>query len=287
MDPARASTTAGMRSPSVTVLMGVYNGLPRLEHAIRSIQEQTLQDFEFLIIDDGSTDGSARLIQQFAGADSRIRLISHAANRGLGAVLNQGVAAARGALIARMDADDFSLPERLERQVDYFRQHPGTDVVGSYALDVDARGRRVRERRVPVDHQRIVELVWSNPFIHTTVMFRRDAVLRVGSYAARLQRRQDYDLWFRCVRAGLQLANIPETLVHYHFSDETMRRNNIRAMVDQVGIGLRGCRLVRAPLHAYAATCLPLLEAALPCALRTRFVAFKSRIDPRTVGQAR
>ena len=276
MDPARDLTTAGSWSPSVTVLMGVYNGLPRLEHAIRSIQEQTLRDFEFLIIDDGSTDGSARLVQQLAGADSRIRLITHAENRGLGAVLNEGVAEARGKLVARMDADDYSLPERLERQVDYFRQHPGTNVVGSYALDVDARGQPVRERRVPVDHQTIVDLVWSNPFIHTTVMFRREAVLRVGSYAARLQRGQDYDLWFRCVHAGLQLANIPETLVHYHFSEETMRRKNIRAMVDQVRIGLRGCRLVRAPLHAYAATCLPLFEAILPTPLRSKFVAFKS-----------
>jgi len=286
MDSAR-DFAAGTRSPPVTVLMGVYNGLPRLEHAIGSIQQQTLGDFEFLIIDDGSSDGSGRVIRRLADADTRIRLISHATNRGLGAMLNQGVLEARGALIARMDADDFSLPERLERQVEYFRQHPGTDVVGSYALDVDARGHRIRERRVPVAHERIVDLVWSNPFIHTTVMFRREAVLRVGSYAAHLQRRQDYDLWFRCVRAGLQLANIPEALVHYHFSDETMRRNNVRAMFDQVRIGLRGCRLVGAPLHAYAATCLPLLEAALPTPLRTRFVAFKSRIDPRTVGQAR
>jgi hypothetical protein len=113
-------------------------------------------------------------------------------------------------------------------------------------------------------------------------MFRREAVLRAGSYSAHLQRRQDYDLWFRCVRAGLRLANIPEPLVRYHFSDETMRRNNVGATFDQVRIGLRGCRLVRAPLHAYAATCLPLFEAALPTPLRARFIAIKSRIDPRT-----
>jgi glycosyltransferase involved in cell wall biosynthesis len=282
---ALSTPVAAMRPPPVTVLMGVFNGLPRLERAIASIRQQTLRDFEFLIIDDGSTDGSGAVIERLATCDPRIRIISHPRNRGLGAVLNEGVAAARGALVARMDADDVSLPERLERQVEFFRRHPETDVLGSYALDVDAEGRKVRERRVPTAHDRIVDLVWSNPFIHTTVMFRRDAVLRAGSYSARLQRRQDYDLWFRCVRAGLRLANIPEPLVHYHFSDETMRRNNVGATFDQVRIGLRGCRLVRAPLHAYAATCLPLLEAALPTSLRSRFIAIKSRIDPRTARQ--
>jgi glycosyltransferase involved in cell wall biosynthesis len=279
---AMSTPVAAPRPPPVTVLMGVFNGLPHLERAIVSIQQQTLADFEFLVIDDGSTDGSGALLERLASDDRRLRIISHARNRGLGAVLNDGVAAARGALVARMDADDISLPTRLERQVEFFRLHPETDVVGSYALDVDAAGREVRERRVPTSHDRIVELVWSNPFIHTTVMFRREAVLRAGSYAAHLQRRQDYDLWFRCVRAGLRLANIPESLVRYHYSDETMRRNTVSATFDQVRIGLRGCRLVRAPLHAYAGTCLPLLEAALPPSLRSRFIALKSRIDPRT-----
>jgi glycosyltransferase involved in cell wall biosynthesis len=273
---------AATRTPSVTVLMGVYNGLPRLEHALRSVLNQTFDDFEFLIIDDGSTDGSGELLRQVASEDARVRLVSLASNRGLGAVLNKGVAAARGALVARMDADDVSLPERLERQVAFFRDNPEVDVVGSFALDVDGDGRSIRERRVPIAHDRIVELVWSNPFIHTTVMFRRNAILRVGSYAAELQRRQDYDLWFRCVRGGLRFANIPESLVHYHFSDATLRRNNVRATFDQVRIGLRGCRLVRAPLRAYAATCLPLLESALPAPCRTKFLAIKSRIDPRT-----
>ena len=90
--------------------MGVYNGLPRLERAIRSIQDQTVQDFEFLIIDDGSTDGSDRVIRRLADADPRIRFIAGGTNRGLGAVLNRGVEEARGKLVARMDADDISVP---------------------------------------------------------------------------------------------------------------------------------------------------------------------------------
>ncbi len=105
-------------------------------------------------------------------------------------------------------------------------------------------------------------------------------MLRVGSYAA-IRRRQDYDLWFRCVAGGLKFANIPEPLLHYHFSEATMRRNHIGAMLDQVKIGLRGCRLVDAPLHAYLATCVPLVEAAMPNWLRLRIAGLKARVDPR------
>ena len=271
-----------MPSPPVTVLMGVYNGLPRLEHAVRSIQDQTVQDFEFLIIDDGSTDGSDRVIRRLADADPRIKFIAGGTNRGLGAVLNRGVEEARGKLVARMDADDISVPQRLEKQLQFFQTHPHTDVLGSYALDVTTGGVPLRERRVPITHERISDLVWTNPFVHATVMFRRESILSVGSYSPGLRRRQDYDLWFRCVSAGLRMANIPEPLVHYFFSEETVRRNNLEAVWDQVRIGLRGCRLVRAPLRAYVATCMPLAEALLPGPIRLKFMSIKGRIDPRT-----
>jgi glycosyltransferase involved in cell wall biosynthesis len=271
-----------MNHPPVTVLMGVYNGLPSLERAVRSILEQTVRHFEFLIIDDGSTDGSDRVIRHLAETDPRIRFIAGATNRGLGWVLNRGVEEARGKLVARMDADDISVPQRLARQLRFFEMHPDIDVVGSYALDMTTGGVPLRERRVPITHERIAELVWTNPFVHATVMFRRESILRVGSYSPALRRRQDYDLWFRCVSAGLRMANIPEPLVHYFFSEETVRRNNFEATWDQVRIGLRGCRLVRAPFHAYVATCMPLAEALLPGQMRLKLMSVKERIDPRT-----
>jgi len=263
--------------------MGVFNGLPRVVHAINSIRNQTIRDFEFLIIDDGSTDGTDRVIRRHAEADSRVRIIRNEANQGLGSVLACGVREAQGEFIARMDADDVSVPDRLEKQVKYFDTHPETDVVGSYALDVGTDGSVLGERRVPTTHEKISERVWSNPFVHATVMFRRDSILKVGSYSPALRRRQDYDLWFRCVNAGLELANIPEPLVHYLYSEETVRRNNVRATWDQVRIGLRGCRLVRAPLHAYVGTCMPLVESAMPRWLRSKLLPIKSMIDPRRV----
>jgi glycosyltransferase involved in cell wall biosynthesis len=267
-------------APQVTVLMGVFNARASLDAAIQSMLAQTYADFEFLIIDDCSTDGSAEIVEQHATLDTRIRLIRHKTNSGLGELLRRGVFEARGELVARMDADDTSLPNRLQRQVDFLRAHPEIDVVGSYALDVTKQGMRIRERRVPTTHEKIAELVWTNPFLHPTVMFRRQSILRIGSYAA-IRRRQDYDLWFRCVAGGLRLANIPEPLLHYHFSEDTMKRNHIKAILDQVRIGLRGCRLVGAPAHAYLATCMPLVEAAMPNWLRLRMTALKSMVDPR------
>lgn len=268
-------------APAITILMGVYNGLPHLEACIKSILQQTFPDFEFLIFDDASTDGSHLVIERLAANDRRIRFVRNKTNVGLGAVLSRGVKEARAQIIARIDADDTAVPHRLETQYEFLRANPSIDLVGSYALDVTKDGIPIRERKVPITHEKIAELVWSNPFIHPTVMFRKEAILRVGSYSSTDRRRQDYDLWFRCVAGGLRMANIPEPLVHYLFSEATMKRNHVRSMWEQAKIGLRGCRLVSAPAYAYIATCMPLFESLMPAWLRLRFVSIKTRLDPR------
>lgn len=270
-----------LQDPAITVLMGVYNGGQHVKACIESILQQTFANFEFLIFDDASTDETHSIVEQMARTDPRIRYVHNEVNVGLGAILNRGVAEARAPLVARMDADDIAVPYRLEKQFRFLQEHPEVDIVGSFALDVAQDGAPIRERKVPVTHEKIAELVWSNPFIHPTVMFRRDAVLRVGSYSASDRRRQDYELWFRCVAGGLRMANIPEALVHYRFSEETMKRNHVRSMWEQAKIGLRGCRLVRAPAYAYVATCMPLLESLMPSWMRYRFTAIKARFDPR------
>lgn len=267
--------------PQVTVLMGVYNARRYVEVAIRSILDQTFSDFEFLIVDDASTDGSDDLIRTIATQDTRVRFVRLDTNVGLGEVLNRGVREARGQYIARMDADDISVRDRLEVQLDYFARHPEIDVVGSYAIDVAEDGRVLRQRRVPLTHDRIVNLIWTCPIIHPTVMFRREAILRAGSYKPEHRRRQDYDLWFRCAHAGLRFANIPLPLVRYTHSVNTFRRNDLKATWTQVKIGLNGCKLVGAGAYAYIGTVAPLFEAMLPKNLRFKFADLKARIDPR------
>ena len=267
--------------PNVTVLMSVYNGLPYLSKAVESICEQTYKNFEFLIIDDASTDGSRLILEERARQDDRIRLITHKKNRGLGYSLHEGVREAKGKRVARMDDDDVSLQARLEKQMSYLAANPQVDVLGGWAIECDENEAPMRIRRCPTSHDKIVDLVWAIPFIHPTVVFKRDAILEAGSYDSDLRRRQDYDLWFRCVDAGLRFANLPEPLIKYRFTDDYYKKNNLEVAIDQVKIGWRGCRLVGAGPIAYAGVLAPLVRAILPRKLSMVMQKLLNEFDPR------
>ena len=177
-----------LSSPTVSVIMAVYNGQPLLKEAVRSILGQTFEDFEFLVVDDGSTDGSGELLQSFE--DPRIRVITNAGNRGLTASLNRAIEQARGDYVARQDADDFSHPTRLARQVGYLDAHPDTALLGTWYRKADGQNRFLGLRKLPIDHTRIRwSLLFFCPFAHTSVMFRRrlvlDRVVRTTTYWTR------------------------------------------------------------------------------------------------------
>ena len=137
-----------MDAPGVSVVMSVYNGQEFLREAIESILRQSYGDFEFVIIDDGSTDRTAEILAEYAGRDARIRLQRHE-NKGRAVSLNIGIELARAPYIARMDADDVSASERLRRQVDYMRDHPDTVMVGSWAQVIDLEGAVMAHCHVP------------------------------------------------------------------------------------------------------------------------------------------
>jgi glycosyltransferase involved in cell wall biosynthesis len=267
--------------PDITVLMSVYNGRPYLNEAVESIVEQTHEDFEFLIIDDASTDGSRSILEEWAGRDGRIRLILHDENRGLGYALAEGIKEARAPWIARMDDDDIAFPDRLERQVQYLEEHPNIDILSSWAIEIDAQGEPIRLRQVPTSHEDIIRLIWTIPVIHPAVLFRRESIQRVGSYSSALRRRQDYDLWFRCAAAGLRFANIPEPLIYYRFTDDYYSKNDLRTALDQVQIGWKGCRMVGASPVAYVGVMAPLVRALLPKRLSKFIQLLLHKFDPR------
>lgn len=193
-----------MKSPKVTVLMSVYNGEKYLREAIDSILNQTFKDFEFLIIDDGSTDSSPEIIRSYT--DPRIRLIQNKKNIGLTRSLNKGLKLAKGEYIARQDADDISLPERLEREVAIAGAHPEITVVTTgFANFVNS----IREdNRDSVNKGGTDEIEWigfedlleGNKIFHGSVLFKRRDVLDIGGYDERLPKAQDYDLWLRVSR---------------------------------------------------------------------------------------
>ena len=266
----------------VTVLMSVYNGMPYIEDAIESILRQTFTDFKFLIFDDASTDGTGDLLATYAIKDRRIQVIANDRNCGLGANLARGVDMAETPWIARMDADDLALSNRLELQLNYVFSHPHVSILGGYAIDINSQGQIVSERKVPLAHHQIKKLVWTNPFIHGTVMFNRESILKVGSYSGKLAKRQDYELWFRCAKAGLEFANLPTPLIHYRFTDNTLERNNWQVALIHVAIGWKGCWMVKASPLAYLAVTKQLIIGLLPTPLRYIVYHWLKQFDPRT-----
>jgi len=225
-----------MNPPRVTVLMSVHNGGRWLRPAIDSVLAQTWRDFEFLIIDDASTDDSVAQIE--AVTDSRIRLIRMPENIGLTRSLNCGLHAARGEIIARQDSDDLSARTRLEKQVAFLDRHPEVAVVGAQARLIDAEGRSRGDRDLPVQPASVRWLsLLDNPIIHTAATFRTKIIREeLGGYDESFPCCQDYDLWTR-VMARREVRNLPERLVEvreHGGSISATRRTEASAMVERV-----------------------------------------------------
>ena len=200
-------------TPAVTVLMPVYNAERFVAKTLDSVLAQTFTDFEFLIINDGSTDRSTEILQDYARRDARIWLVSRP-NTGYVAALNEGLGLARGEFVARIDADDLADPRRLELQVARMRAEPQLVALGSNAWAMDESGRMLGDYDVPLTHEEIEanHLRGSSSIHHPAVMLRPEAVKRVGGYRQQFMPCEDFDLWLRLGEVG-QLANLPEKLL--------------------------------------------------------------------------
>lgn len=202
--------------PVISVCMSAYNAAGYLRESIPSILTQTFGDFEFIIVDDGSTDSSLKVIRKFADADARVRVVSRP-NTGYSKALNEALQLARGEFIARMDADDIALPARFEKQVAFLRQHPEVVVVGSHIMTIDPYGSPLYEPKHETEHDKIVEgllagVGWS--IVHPAAMMRRKAVIDAGMYRTELEPSEDGDLFLR-LSDHAKLANLPDVLLHY------------------------------------------------------------------------
>ncbi len=226
--------------PPITVLLAVCNGQQYLREALDSVLAQTFRDFEFLIIDDGSTDQTLPVLKEYEKRDPRIRLISRP-NKGLTNTLNEGLALARGEYLARMDADDVCLPNRFEKQIEYLQQHPNCVLLGSRVLLMDPQGWPIREMCKEQTHEQIdaAHLNRGWPVVHPAVMMRLSALKQIGGYRDEFNTLEDLDLFLRLAEVG-RLANLPDLLLRYrqHFASVTHskeeKQNQIRqAIYDQ------------------------------------------------------
>jgi len=264
--------------PAVSVLFGFYNAEVYLRAALQSLAEQTLEDFEVILIDDASADASAQIAEETARKDTRFRLFRNDRNKGLTDTLNRAFQLSVGPLIARMDADDIAVPDRLQKQTAFLTSHPETDILGTWAQDIDELGRREQIRTLPGSHERIVTvLAWYNPLVHPTVMLRRRVLEQLSGYSKAFRTSQDYDLWFRAAAAGFSFANLPEPLLLYRTGSDYLTRKSYAYRMNEFRIRIRGTRRFRAHWYDRVSAVLSLVLAVLPHAL---FKAAK-RMDPR------
>ncbi len=228
-----------VRPPRISVLMAVHNARRYLERGLRSVLRQTFPDFEFIIVDDGSTDGSRRLLERWARRDARIRLISRE-NRGLTRSLNEALSLARGEFVARMDADDVSLPTRFALQLDYLARHPEYVAVGGEVLLVDPEGWPIGFRGHPRAHDDIDRwLLQANggALTHPAVMMRASALREIGGYREKFPVAQDLDLFLRLAETG-RLANLPEILLQWRQSRHSVNATKHHAWRDMKRMAL-------------------------------------------------
>jgi glycosyltransferase involved in cell wall biosynthesis len=223
------------QKPKISVVMSVYNGDKYLKEAIESILSQTFTDLELIIINDGSTDRSREILESYK--DGRIRLFNNT-NKGLTKSLNEGIRYSNGEYIARMDADDVSMPNRFERQVSFLDSHPGIVMCGTWAQFTDKDGNDNGPYQTPVSGREIrTMLIKHSPFIHPSVMIRRNLFDKVGFYDESFRCAQDYELWTRVV-ALFDTANLPEVLLKYRVLKSGITGSN-RLKVKIAGLKIR------------------------------------------------
>lgn len=216
-----------MTKPRLTVLLTVYNAEKHLKAAIDSILAQTFSDFNLLIIDDGSTDSSRKIINSYSYKDSRITPLLYDKNKGFIAVLNEGLKQASTDIVARMDADDISQPQRLQKQYDFLSQHPDIAIVGSDVVVIDEENKIIGYEHLLENPEAIKRaLPVMCPFAHGAVMFRKSAVLAVGGYKETDFAVEDYELWGRLLH-NHQGANITQPLFQWRVSKGGMSQSNV------------------------------------------------------------
>ena len=229
------ASPAARGAPQITVLMPMYNGERYVGAAIESILGQTFDDFELLVMDDGSDDSSPSIVRDYAARDRRIRIVSRE-NRGLVATLNEGLERARGTYLARMDCDDLSVPERLQTQLDFMRAHPDYALCGSNAHIINRRGRLLAYWSVPVEDAQSFRVFsyFSAPFAHSSA-FIRLACLRAGDfcYSENYPHVEDFELWGRISRRH-SCAVLDEKLVMWRNHDAGICNRLANKQMDEI-----------------------------------------------------
>lgn len=266
----------------ISVVMSVYNAEKYLTEAVDSILGQTYSDYELILINDKSTDSSGDILNQYANQDPRIVILENEYNVGLTKSLNIGLAIAKGEYIARMDADDISVPDRFEKQVAFLDAHPDYSFVSCIGRYIDENGNPEQLRLFPETNEEIYAMMPKvDAVMHPGVMFRRADIEKIGNYCEDFRVVQDYDLWFRGMAAGYKFYNIQEPLVLFRRNESyNTRKSKAYRMVD-FRVRKKGYKINHVPLHKRVYLIVPLALAYIPPKVMDKLFYVFKKFDPR------
>lgn len=252
--------------PKVSVIMGIYNSNKEemVKLAIDSILNQTFTDFEFIICDDGSTDGTYELVQRLTVHDNRVILIKNKKNSGLAFSLNHCLNIAKGKYIARMDADDISLPTRLEEEVKFLDDNIEYDIVGCNALLFNSDG-IWGEKSLP-EFPVKESFLFTSPFIHPTILIRSNVINSLFGYKVSKEtlRAEDYDLFMRMYSLGYKGYNIQKSLYKFREDKNTYKRRAYKYRLDEAKVRYKGFKLLGLMPKAFPYVIKPLVVGLIP-----------------------
>lgn len=213
--------------PLVSVIIPCYNAERYVESAVRSIMEQTYTNLEILVADDCSTDGTFSILKKLAAEDSRIKILRNETNLGVVDTLNELVSEASGVYIARMDADDISLPDRIARQIAFLQQNPQIDFCGCNAFHINDDGKTIGKTTLPESYDDVrFFLAYYSTFYHPAI-FARAEVFKQNAYDKDFLHAEDYELWCRLIFAkGMKGANLKERLLKYRINSQGVSKQN-------------------------------------------------------------
>jgi len=250
--------------PKVSVIMGVYNGANRVKLAIDSILNQTFKDFEFIICDDGSYDNTFDVLESIAIKDNRIKLIKNNKNLGLAITLNNCLNIASGVYIARMDDDDISLPERLEKQVEFLDSHPEYAFVGTSRNLYDNNG--IWGKSIISGERSKLDIFMGKTFVHPSVMIRREAILDVGGYSIypETERTEDFDLWCKLYAKGYKGYNIKDVLFNYYEARDSYKKRKYKYRINEYKLKRKWMKMLNIPCRYRIFIYRPLIVGLIP-----------------------
>lgn len=255
-----------------------------LDLALKSVFNQTVMPDQVVLVLDGPIGKELQeIIEVYTKQYSTLEIYPQAKNQGLSTALNIGLQKCRNEIVFRMDTDDICFKNRFELMSVEFLNSPQLELVGSYAIMIDEDGTMIKEMTIPLNQEDIYNKVWTCPFIHPTVAFKKSAILRIGGYNPSSGPRQDdYELWFRAVENGVKCKNINRPLLYYRFFKDSVVRNNIKVGWWRAKVGLRGSYRCKCSIVAYVGVFYPLFRACMPSFVRVLMYKIADYINPRT-----